>query len=161
MKNNSKSLKNVIIIIIAIILIGVLAIFLMSNKKIKLTVDNVDINFSYSKLEYKQIEKNEKMIKLESKKYDITIKNESINDVKYNELKEYKKMVYNGEEKQYKNVSFLVYRNENNYYLNTPISDNYYLEICIVGRDNANKSVDEVLKEKSINKMLNSFKIAK
>lgn len=166
MKKNRKNNKINIQPIIISILILIAIIFLsriITQKNIKMKVNNSNIKFTYSSFEYKKTDENQNEVKLESKEDKIVVKIYDNLDMKYDIFKEYQKMVHNGEEKQYKNISTLAFKNESNnsYVYITQISDNSYLEISISNKENVNKSLEELANKKSLKKILDSVKISK
>ena len=161
-KKNNKSFIKIAFIAIAIIIVLFLVFNLLTQKNKKLNIDGSNINFTYSSLDYKQIEEDQDEIKLESKEDKIIIKSYSNTDTKYDVLKEYKKMVYNGEEKQYKNVLVLSYKeNDNNHVYMLKISDNAYIEITVSKKEDCKKTLDELINKKCIQNILNSVKVTK
>lgn len=161
-KENNKSFIKIAFIAIAIIIVLFLVFNLLTQKNKKLNIDGSNINFTYSSLDYKQIEEDQDEIKLESKEDKIIIKSYSNTDTKYDVLKEYKKMVYNGEEKQYKNVLVLSYKeNDNNHVYMLKISDNAYIEITVSKKEDCKKTLDELINKKCIQNILNSVKVTK
>ena len=71
-------------------------------------------------------------------------------------------MVYNGEEKQYKNVLVLSYKeNDNNHVYMLKISDNAYIEITLSKKEDCKKTLDELINKKCIQNILNSVKVTK
>lgn len=161
-KKNNKSFIKIAIIAIAIIIVLFLVFNLLTQKNRKLNIDGSNINFTYSSLDYKQIEEDQDEIKLESKEDKIIIKSYSNTDTKYDILKEYKKMVYNGEEKQYKNVLVLSYKeNDNNHVYMLKISDNAYIEITLSKKEDCKKTLDELINKKCIQNILDSVKVTK
>ena len=151
-----------LVIVIAVILVLFLTFNLFTKKNIKINVDNSNINFTYSSLDYKKIEENQNEVKLESKENEIITRAYNNIDTKYDVLKEYKKMVYNGEEKQYKNVKFLSYNeNENKHVYMAQISENSYVEIIFSKKENSSKSLEDIVNQKNVQKILDSVKITK
>ena len=162
MKKDNKSPIKMIVIVIAVILVLFLTFNLFTKKNIKINVDNSNINFKYSSLDYKKIEENQNEVKLESKENEIITRAYNNIDTKYDVLKEYKKMVYNGEEKQYKNVKFLSYNeNENKHVYMAQISENSYVEIIFSKKENSSKSLEDIVNQKNVQKILDSVKITK
>ncbi|MBQ3415790.1 MAG: hypothetical protein IJH39_10755 [Clostridia bacterium] len=162
MKKDNKSPIKMIVIVIAVILVLFLTFNLFTKKNIKINVDNSNINFTYSSLDYKKIEENQNEVKLESKENEIITRAYNNIDTKYDVLKEYKKMVYNGEEKQYKNVKFLSYNeNENKHVYMAQISENSYVEIIFSKKENSSKSLEDIVNQKNVQKILDSVKITK
>ena len=162
MKKDNKSPIKMIVIVIAVSLVLFLTFNLFTKKNIKINVDNSNINFTYSSLDYKKIEENQNEVKLESKENEIITRAYNNIDTKYDVLKEYKKMVYNGEEKQYKNVKFLSYNeNENKHVYMAQISENSYVEIIFSKKENSSKSLEDIVNQKNVQKILDSVKITK
>ena len=162
MKKDNKSPIKMIVIVIAVILVLFLTFNLFTKKNIKINVDNSNINFKYSSLDYKKIEENQNEVKLESKENEIITRAYNNIDTKYDVLKEYKKMVYNGEEKQYKNVKFLSYNeSENKHVYMAQISENSYVEIIFSKKENSSKSLEDIVNQKNVQKILDSVKITK
>lgn len=162
-KKNSKSIIKILIIGIIVIIALFLVLRFTTQKNITMKVDSSTAKFTYSSFEYKKTEENENEVKLESKEEKIVIKTYNNLDMKYDIFKEYNKMVYNGEEKQYKNINTLAFKNENtnSYVYIAQISDNSYLEISISNKENMNKTLDELANTKGLKKILDSVKITK
>lgn len=163
-KEENKNNLKVILIIVSVIIIAIISFVLIkifTTKNIELLVNNSKINLTYSSLDYKESQKSDSEAKIESKEDDITIKTYTNIDTEYEMLKEYKKMVYNGEEKQFNNITYMYYKNPSTNQLGViaPISDKSYIEITISAKEGGNKTVEDIFNQKKVQNILESLKI--
>lgn len=151
--------NKIIIAILFIIILIIIAFCCFSNKKITLSVDNKEITFNYSTMNFKMKDENKTKRVLESNDTEISI------DIKENQLdsfkilKDYSVMAYKGKSVEYNKIPSYYYYDENQsqYIVCSKIDEKKYIEIIIKSKQ---KSKDIINQEK-IQKFLNSIKITK
>lgn len=151
--------NKIIIAILFIIILIIIAFCCFSNKKITLSVDNKEITFNYSTMNFKMKDENKTKRVLESNDAEISI------DIKENQLdsfkilKDYSVMAYKGKSVEYNKIPSYYYYDENQsqYIVCSKIDEKKYIEIIIKSKQ---KSKDIINQEK-IQKFLNSIKITK
>ena len=158
--------KKIIIVFACVIVVVaiILCVVFVTTKHIGLIYKGIEINLTYSSLNFNYEQKNEKEGTLKSNNEEVQLKiNDNLKDFyeSYNVLKDYRMMAYKGQEVEYNQIPCFYYYDslENFYTVIAKINEESYLSINVKPKENNNKNAEEIFNQKKIQKILNTLEI--